>query len=100
LSPAVVLDETASGWTTPYSLMPTTANSNADFATSVALSGENALVGGAPGARAYLFKRLSSGWELSTELHGSPTEGITTAVAISDLTALVAVPGSVAVFRV
>jgi hypothetical protein len=99
LSPVVVLDETASGWTTPYSLAPTTANSNADFATSVALSGEHALVGGAPGARAYLFKRVSSGWELSTELHGSPTEGITTAVAISDSTALVAVPGSVAVFR-
>jgi hypothetical protein len=99
LSPAVVLDQTASGWTTPYSLMPRAARPNAGFATSVALSGANALVGGAPGALAYLFQRSGRGWELSTELHGSPPDGITTAVAISDSTALVALPGSVAVFR-
>ena len=100
LGPAQVLELTPSGFTSPIPLTAGNSPSGPNFATTVALSGPVALIGSAPGARAYLYEHTSKGWQFVTQLQGRDTGAITSTVAIYGSTALVAVAGSVDVFKI
>ncbi|HEX6395707.1 MAG TPA: FG-GAP repeat protein [Acidimicrobiales bacterium] len=100
LGPAQILELAPSGWSSPIPLTPGNSASGASFATTVALSGPLALIGGAPGARAYLFERTANGWRFVTEFQGSDTGAFSSTAALYGSTALVAVAGSVYIFKI
>lgn len=94
---AYVLQRDGGSWTLQTKLTASDAPVDAYFGSSVALSGDTALIGasGGPGA-AYVYVRSNGIWTLQqrlTPLEGSIGEQFGYAVALSGDTALVGVPG-------